>query len=54
MTWEIVYHKDVDNDLKSVGPAAAKRIMLTIDKNLLLPLKNLDHHYQTISKASEN
>ena len=34
MTWEIVYHKDVDNDLKSVGPAAAKRIMLTIDKKL--------------------
>ncbi len=34
MTWGIVYHKDVDNDLKSVGPAAAKRIMLTIDKKL--------------------
>ena len=34
MTWEIVYHKDVDNDLKSVGPAAAKRIMRTINKKL--------------------
>ena len=34
MTWEIIYHKDVDDDLKSVGPAAAKRIMLTIDKKL--------------------
>jgi hypothetical protein len=25
MTWEIIYHKDVDDDLKSVGPAAARR-----------------------------
>ena len=34
MTWEIIYHKDVDNDLKSVGPAAAKRIMRTINEKL--------------------
>ena len=34
MTWEIVYHKDVDDDLKSVGPAAAKRIILTINEKL--------------------
>jgi mRNA interferase RelE/StbE len=34
MTWGIIYHKDVDNDLKSVGPAAAKRIMRTINEKL--------------------
>jgi mRNA interferase RelE/StbE len=34
MTWEIIYHKDVDNDLESVGPAAAKRIMRTINEKL--------------------
>ncbi len=34
MIWEIIYHKDVDDDLKSVGPAAAKRIILEIDKKL--------------------
>ncbi|MBI9088123.1 MAG: type II toxin-antitoxin system RelE/ParE family toxin [Desulfobacterium sp.] len=34
MKWEIVYHKDVDEDLKSVGPAAARRIVRTIDKKL--------------------
>ncbi len=34
MTWEIIYHKDVDDDLKSVGPAAAKRIILAINDKL--------------------
>ncbi|WP_035236835.1 type II toxin-antitoxin system RelE family toxin [Desulfobacter vibrioformis] len=34
MTWEILYHKDVDDDLKSVGPSAASRIIKTIDKKL--------------------
>lgn len=34
MTWEIIYHKDVDDDLKSIGPAAARRILLTIDEKL--------------------
>ncbi len=34
MKWEIIYHKDVDDDLKSVGPLAAKRIMNTINKKL--------------------
>ena len=33
MTWKVIYHKDVDDDLKSIGPAAAKRIIRTIDKN---------------------
>ena len=35
MTWQIFYHKDVDHDLKSVGPAAAKRIMQTINNKLI-------------------
>ncbi|MDA3787597.1 MAG: type II toxin-antitoxin system RelE/ParE family toxin [Desulfobacula sp.] len=34
MNWEIIYHKEVDEDLKSVGPAAARRIIKTIDKKL--------------------
>lgn len=34
MSWEIIYHKDVDDDLKSVGPSAAKRIVQTIDEKL--------------------
>lgn len=34
MTWEIIYHKDVDEDLESVGPAAARRIILTINEKL--------------------
>lgn len=34
MIWDIIYHKSVDDDLKSVGPAAAKRIIQTIDKKL--------------------
>ena len=34
MTWKVIYHKSVDDDLKSVGPAAAKRIIQTIDKKL--------------------
>ena len=47
MTWEVIYHKDVDDDLKSVGPAAAKRIILAINEKLTkapdkfgLPLSN--------------
>jgi len=34
MNWEIIYHKDVNNDLESVGPSAARRIMQTIDEKL--------------------
>lgn len=34
MTWKVIYHKNVDDDLKSIGPAAAKRIIRTIDKKL--------------------
>ena len=34
MTWEIIYHKDVDGDMQSIGPAAARRIMLIINEKL--------------------
>lgn len=34
MTWEILYHKSVDDDLERVGPAAARRIVKTIDRKL--------------------
>ena len=35
MKWEVIYHKDVDEDLNRVGPAAAKRIIKIIDKKLV-------------------
>ena len=34
MTWQILYHPEVDDDLSSVGPSAARRIMRTIDSKL--------------------
>ncbi len=34
MTWEIIYHKGVDEDLQRIGPAAARRVIKTIDKKL--------------------
>lgn len=34
MTWEIIYHKSVNYDLKNIGPSAARRIIKTIDKKL--------------------
>jgi len=34
MTWEIIYHKDVDEDLEGVGSSAARRIILTINEKL--------------------
>ena len=34
MSWGIIYHKDVDDDLKSVGPSAARRIMQAINEKL--------------------
>lgn len=34
MKWKIIYHVSVDDDLKSIGPSAAKRIIKTIDKKL--------------------
>jgi len=34
MSWEIIYHKDVDGDLEKAGPFAARRIILTINEKL--------------------
>lgn len=34
MTWSISYHPDVEEDLESAGPSAARRIMRAIDSKL--------------------
>jgi mRNA interferase RelE/StbE len=34
MTWSILYHPHVEEDLESVGPSAAKRIVRAIDSKL--------------------
>jgi len=34
MTWPIIYHPDVEEDLESVGASAARRIMQAIDSKL--------------------
>lgn len=34
MSWKIIYHPDVEGDLESVGPLAARRIMRAIDEKL--------------------
>ena len=34
MKWVITYHKEVEKDLKSLGPFAAKRILRAIDTKL--------------------
>ena len=34
MTWPVIYHPDVAEDLESVGPSAARRIMRAIDSKL--------------------
>lgn len=34
MTWEIIYHKQVDDDFQSIGPSAAGRVIKAIDKKL--------------------
>jgi len=34
MSWTIIYHQDVEGDLESVGPSAARRIMRAIDTKL--------------------
>lgn len=34
MTWLITYHPAVEEDLESVGPSAARRIMRAIDSKL--------------------
>jgi len=34
MTWTIRYHSDVKEDMESIGPSAARRIMRVIDAKL--------------------
>ena len=34
MSWAIIYHRDVEDDLGSIGPSAARRIMRAIDAKL--------------------
>ncbi len=34
MIWRIIYHRDVEDDLLSVGPSAARRIMRALDNKL--------------------
>lgn len=43
MKWEIVYHKEVENDLKSVGPSSARRIINTINKKLTCEPEKFGH-----------
>lgn len=32
--WTVVYHHDVEDDLASIGPSAAKRVVKAIDEKL--------------------
>ena len=54
MKWELIYHKDVADDLKSVGPSAAKRIIKTIDQKLTCEPEKfgvpLSHHLSDFRK----
>ena len=35
MKWAVIYHHDVEEDLESVGPSAARRILKAIDEKLI-------------------
>ena len=37
MSWIIIYHRDVEDDLESISPTAAHRIMRAIDTKLTKP-----------------
>jgi mRNA interferase RelE/StbE len=40
MTWSIIYHHAVEEDLESIGPSAARRVIRTIHEKLAYdPLK---------------
>ena len=34
MKWSILYHHDVEEDLESIGPSAARRVVKAIDTKL--------------------
>lgn len=36
MTWTVLYHHEVEEDLESVGPSAARRIVKAINSKLTL------------------
>jgi len=52
--WEVIYHKEVDEDLKGVGPSAARRIIKTINKKLTSEPERfgapLSHHLKDFRK----
>jgi len=52
--WEIIYHKDVDEDLKRVGSSAARRIVKTINTKLAWEPDKfgapLSHHLRNFRK----
>ena len=54
MKWEIVYHKEVENDLKSIGHSSARRIITTINKKLTCDPERfgapLSHHLKDFRK----
>lgn len=54
LEWEIIYHKDVDEDLKRVGPLSARRIVNTINKKLAKEPERfgapLSHHLKDFRK----
>lgn len=35
MNWTVIYHQDIEDDLESVGPSAARRIMRAIDTKMI-------------------
>ena len=35
MSWNVIYHPDVENDLHLVGPAAARRILKAVGEKLV-------------------
>jgi mRNA interferase RelE/StbE len=40
MTWSVVYHHAIEEDLESIGPSAARRVVRAINEKLVLyPLK---------------
>ena len=34
MQWTVIYHEEVDNDLSSIGPSNARRILKVIEERL--------------------
>jgi mRNA-degrading endonuclease RelE of RelBE toxin-antitoxin system len=43
LTWKVLYHPEVDKDLRRIGKSRAKRAMKAIDEKPLTSLKLLAH-----------